>query len=390
MEGFDIRTLALTSLLLSVLLGIGSFVFARVHSSFRGFYQLGIGYFSFALGFVFIGLRKYIDDFLSIIVGNFLIAFGFTIVIIGILKFLHYPKQRFIKVSTLLLVILFLLFIHFTYFQENTSMRIIVICSFIFGQSFYAAYKTYGYEEIINNTFIRFLTFSCLFCGVTFLIRVYITLNSTRIDDFMQAGYVHAASLVALQLLVITSCLSLSWSASQQLAHKLKIQATIDSLTNLYNRRAFEEFAQKSINRAQREKTYIAIILMDIDLFKQVNDTYGHQAGDKVLQEFSQRLKDSLRPYDILARYGGEEFMLLLPDTDIDTALTIAEKLRVTIAQPVFDVATLPRLEVSASFGVASARGDKIDWQKLVGKADCALYQAKENGRNQVQGFKNN
>lgn len=168
------------------------------------------------------------------------------------------------------------------------------------------------------------------------------------------------------------------------MAQKLKIQATIDSLTNLYNRRAFEEFAKKAVNRAEREHSFISVVLMDIDLFKLVNDTHGHQIGDKVLQEFSFRLKESLRQYDILARYGGEEFMLLLPDTNIDTALTIAEKLRKTISQPLFCVEKSLKLEVSASFGVASVSGDKIDWPELVEEADRALYVAKKNGRNQV------
>jgi diguanylate cyclase (GGDEF)-like protein len=384
MEGFDIRTLALTSLILCVLLGVGSFVFARVHQSFRGFYQLGIGYFSFASGFILITLRWHINDFFSIVLANFLIAFGLTLIITGILKFLHYPKQGFIKISSALLVVFFLLFIYFTYGNENTSARIIIISAFISGQSFFAAYKTYRHVNPFGRVFSRFLALSCLCCGATFLARAYITINSAPIDNFMDAGYVHGLSMIAMQLLVITSCLSLSWSAGQELAQKLEIQATIDSLTNLYNRRAFEEFAKKEINRAQREQASIAIILMDIDLFKQVNDVHGHQIGDEVLQEFSQRLKDSLRPYDILARYGGEEFMLLLPDTDTKTAVTIAEKLRVKIAQPVFDVETSPKLEVTASFGVTSIKESYIDWQKLVGEADKALYQAKDNGRNKV------
>ncbi len=384
MEGFDIRTLALTSLILCVLLGVGSFVFARVHQSFRGFYQLGIGYFSFACGFILIALRWHIDDFISIVLANFFIVFGLTLLIIGILKFLHYPKQGFIILSSIALVIFFMLFLYFTYGDENTSARIIIVSVFISGQSFFAAYKTYRHVNPFGRVFTRFLAFSCLFCGVTFLARTIITITSAPIDNFMDAGYVHGLSMIAMQLLVISSCLSLSWSAGQELAEKLEIQATIDSLTNLYNRRAFEEFAEKEINRAQREQTPFAIILMDIDLFKQVNDIHGHQIGDEVLQEFSQRLTDSLRPYDIVARYGGEEFMLLLPDTDKETAVTIAEKLRVKIAQPVFDVETSPRLEVTASFGVTSIKGTDIDWQKLVGEADHALYEAKNNGRNQV------
>ena len=150
----------------------------------------------------------------------------------------------------------------------------------------------------------------------------------------------------------------------------------------IYNRRAFDELAQKSILRAQRNKKPISIILMDIDFFKQVNDNYGHQVGDRVLQEFSQRLTHSLRQYDILARYGGEEFTLLLPDTNTETAMIIAEKLRATIAQPVFFLENGAELTVTASFGVATNQGEHIHWQQLISFADQALYDAKDSGRN--------
>jgi len=384
MEGFDIRTLAITNLMLGVLLSIGSVVFAKVHSSFRGFYQLGMGYFLFALGYILLALRQHINDFFSIIIANLLIVSGITIVIVGILNYLNYPKRKFIKISSFLLVIFAILFFYYTFIQNNINIRIIIVSSFICGISFFSAYKTYCHESSVNRIFIQFLASSCLFCGLAFLLRIIITFNSVPLDDFMNAGYIDAISLITLQLFVVTSCLSLSWSASQQLAQKLKVQATIDSLTTLYNRRAFEEFAEKEVNRAEREQTFISIILMDIDLFKMVNDTHGHQIGDKVLQEFSIRLKDSLRPYDILARYGGEEFMLLLPDTNIDTALTIAEKLRVTISQPIFCVENSLELDVSASFGVASTCGKAINWPALVEEADRALYLAKKNGRNRV------
>ena len=125
--------------------------------------------------------------------------------------------------------------------------------------------------------------------------------------------------------------------------------------------------------------------MMDIDLFKQVNDSYGHQVGDKVLQEFSLRLTNSLREYDILARYGGEEFTLLLPDTNTSTAMIIADKLRNTIAQPVFCLKDETDLKVTASFGVATNQGEQIDWQQLISFADQALYHAKKEGRNCVR-----
>jgi len=384
MEGLDIRTLAITNLMLGVLLSIGSVVFAKVHSSFRGFYQLGAGYFLFALGYTLFALRQYINDFFSIVMANLLIVSGLTIVIIGILKFLNYQNQKFIKISSLGLVFLTLCFCYFTFVQANLNLRIIFVSSFISGQALFAAYKTYCHINFKNRIFIRFLAASCLFCALAFMFRIAMTLSSSPFENFMDAGIADAISMIALQIFIVSTCLSLSWCTSQQLAKKLKLQATIDSLTNLYNRRAFEEFAEKAVNKAEREQTFISVILMDIDLFKVVNDTHGHQIGDKVLQEFSIRLKDSLRQYDILARYGGEEFMLLLPDTDIETAVTIAEKLRVTISQPLFCLENSLQLEVSASFGVASVCGKTIDCKALVAEADRALYLAKNNGRNQV------
>jgi diguanylate cyclase (GGDEF)-like protein len=384
MEGFDIRTLAMTNFMLGGLLSIGTVVFAKVHSSFRGFYQLGMGYFLFALGYVLFASRHHIHDFFSIVLANVLVASSFVVVIIGILNFLHYPKIIFIKASSVLLVIITILFFYFTFIQTNVNARIIIISSFVSGQAFFAAYKSYCHENPVTRIFIRFLASSCLFCALAFLCRIVITFNAAPLVNFMDAGYVDATSMIALQIFIVSTCLSLSWSASQQLAQKLKVQATIDSLTNLYNRRAFEEFAKKEVSRAERGQTHISVVLMDIDLFKQVNDTHGHQIGDQVLQEFSVRLTDSLRQYDILARYGGEEFMLLLPDTDTETALVIAEKLRVTICQPVFSVDQCLELEVSASFGVASSQGKTINWKALVTEADNALYLAKENGRNQV------
>ncbi len=385
MEGLDIKTLALISLLLGLFLGVGSLVFARIHSSFQGFRVLGYSYFLFSFGFSLLASRQYTFDFLSVVVANLAIVAGFSLLILGILKFLKYEKQTFEKLSIVLLGVMTVAFVYFTYFQSSVNARIIIISVIIAGFSFFAGLKVLINQERVILTFTRFLGFSFLYCAVIFLLRIYFTFNEPELYDFMNAGTIHAISLIALQLVIISSCFSLTVSASQQLASKLAIQATIDSLTGIYNRRAFDEFANKSVLRAQREQTPISIILMDIDLFKQVNDQYGHQLGDKVLQEFSLRLKNSVRQYDILSRYGGEEFTLLLPNTNTSTAMIIAEKLRHTIAQPVFCLEGGAELAVTASFGVATIQDEDIDWQKFISFADQALYQAKENGRNCVK-----
>jgi two-component system cell cycle response regulator len=124
---------------------------------------------------------------------------------------------------------------------------------------------------------------------------------------------------------------------------------------------------------------------MDIDDFKAVNDEYGHVAGDQGLKEFSLRLKENLREYDSIARYGGEEFLLLLPNTEKDIAVVVAEKLRRTIAAPVFLVNERTNIAITASFGVAISKGKNIEWRQLLSQADQALYLAKSLGKNQVQ-----
>jgi len=385
MEGVDIRSRALTNLLLGLFLGVGSLVFARIHSSFRGFKSLGYSYFLFSLGFILLGLRQYIPNILSIIVANLVIVAGFSLLILGILKFLKYEIRNFAKVSVALLCVMTIAFVYFTYIQASVNARIVIISAIIAGHSLFVGFKVFTNKEQGILTFTGLLGFAFIYCAFVFLFRMYFAFNEPKLDDFMNAGTIHAFSLISLQFVTITSCFSLTISASQQLASELATQATIDSLTNIYNRRAFDEFAQKSVLRAQREKTPISIILMDIDFFKKVNDTYGHQVGDKVLKEFSLRLKNSLRQYDILARYGGEEFTLLLPDTDTKTALLIAEKLRDTIAQPIFCLEGGLELKVTASFGIATNQGEHINWQQLISFADEALYRAKENGRNCVK-----
>lgn len=384
MEGFDIRTLALTNLLLGMFLGVGSLVFARIHTSFSCFKPLGYSYLLFSLGFILLGLRQHIPDFLSIVAANGIIAVAFSLLVLAILNFLKYEKALFEKLTLLLLPLMLIGFIYFTYIQNSVNARIIIISTVLCGLSLFAGLKILTNKGRVELTLAPFLGVLFVFSSFVFFARIILSFNGSEIEDFMDAGFIHGFSLIALQFITVTSCFSLTISASQQLAKKLAVQATIDSLTDIYNRRAFDELAVKEVFRAQREITPISLILMDIDLFKKVNDNYGHQVGDKVLQEFSLRLQRSLRQYDILARYGGEEFVLLLPDSDSETATIIAEKLRTTIAYPIFLLDDGTQLHITASFGVATNQGEHIKWEQLMSLADKALYQAKESGRNRV------
>ena len=165
---------------------------------------------------------------------------------------------------------------------------------------------------------------------------------------------------------------------------RLRELATIDPLTGALNRRAFMEVAERELAMAARNAHPLTVLLMDIDYFKRVNDSYGHRAGDTVLRHFSARVADLLRKGDVLVRYGGEEFCLLLPHTDADGALTLAERIRsmVEINIAVHDSTLIP---VTVSIGVSTLVPDAAgDILKLLDRADAALYRATARGRNCV------
>jgi two-component system cell cycle response regulator len=165
---------------------------------------------------------------------------------------------------------------------------------------------------------------------------------------------------------------------------QLRIQATHDSLTGLFNRRAIEEALDREATRCRREKKPVGVILADVDHFKLINDTYGHQAGDAVLQEIARRMSASLRAYDSVGRYGGEEFLVVVPGSDLAAAAELAERLRQGIAaQPVStDSAMIP---VTVSLGVAVSVDQPGGLEDLLRRADEALYAAKDRGRNRVE-----
>ena len=156
--------------------------------------------------------------------------------------------------------------------------------------------------------------------------------------------------------------------------------ATIDELTQLKNRRRFNEDLEHHVALSIRGGTPLSLVLLDVDRFKQYNDTFGHPAGDEVLRGVSATLRACVREHDMVARFGGEEFVVLLPSTDADTALAVAERLRAAIASR-----TWPLGAVTASFGVATADpSHPVSAASLVEQADQALYRAKRAGRDRV------
>jgi diguanylate cyclase (GGDEF)-like protein len=165
----------------------------------------------------------------------------------------------------------------------------------------------------------------------------------------------------------------------------LRDQASRDPLTGIWNRTAIFDAVHRELVRAEREGNQLGVVMVDIDHFKNLNDTHGHQAGDAVLREFTRRIARSLRPYDSVGRYGGEEFLVALPGCDVDAAARHAERLRSLIGEEPFDTSE-GRHTITCSLGVACTTPlCKVDTDSLVRCADAALYRAKHNGRNRVE-----
>lgn len=164
----------------------------------------------------------------------------------------------------------------------------------------------------------------------------------------------------------------------------LELQVIRDPLTLLYNKRHFDRVLQTEMERSRRSLQTLSIILLDLDHFKAINDSFGHPTGDYVLQRAAQIFRDELRMIDVPCRYGGEEFVIILPATPLVTAIQVAERLRLALKQTPI---TTPKgdLMITASFGVSAFRHDqKITATTLIERADQNLYAAKRGGRDRV------
>ncbi|HKA57116.1 MAG TPA: GGDEF domain-containing protein [Gemmatimonadales bacterium] len=173
----------------------------------------------------------------------------------------------------------------------------------------------------------------------------------------------------------------LSWELQQAHALAQKLART-DELTGINNRRAFTSLGHNALEQARRYDRPLSLVLFDIDHFKAINDTYGHAAGDKVLQAVARIMLRSVRTPDIPGRFGGEEFTVLLPETSAEEAVVFAERLRADLERLKVDF-NGQTIRVSCSFGVAS-RGEAVSLDTLLMRADEALYRAKHEGRNRV------
>ena len=248
-----------------------------------------------------------------------------------------------------------------------------------------------GYFLAIASTSLRYDKRVCITAGALAFLQ-YLTivsfaathwnLNDPRYAPFTYGVFGWSNQVSRLIIMLTASLLSLSLVARSQ---KLLQLATRDPLTGLFNRGYVDERFAVELSRARRYGKVLTVAVIDADRFKSLNDSYGHQAGDAVLQKIGELLHDSFRQSDTSGRYGGEEFVVILPETDLQAAYTKIEALREIVARTPFVLGSRgENVQVTISAGLASFPDDALNSADLLALADERLFQAKREGRNRV------
>jgi diguanylate cyclase (GGDEF)-like protein len=335
-----------------------------------------------------LALRGWIADFLSIVLANLLLLSAAALFLEGIRCFRGVSSRRSFMVSLVVIPVLMLLY--FTFVDNNILARIVIFS--IFSAVFFGL----GAWELIRNA-PPDLRFPYWFTGFAFAIYSLVLIGRICITVFSHPSHdLFAPNLFQTVTFLLPLLLGIAWTFgfvmlnSERLERGLKeaqagLQrlATTDYLTGMANHRSFSEAGEREILRARRYAHPLAVLMLDLDRFKQVNDTYGHAVGDGVLVAIAATFRILLRDIDVYGRLGGEEFAILLPETDLAGGRTTAERLRSAIADTAIDEGGVT-LHITVSIGVAMLSEKDRGLDAVLKRADDAMYEAKRNGRNRV------
>ncbi len=316
----------------------------------------------------------YIDNHVFIIISVCNIALS----CIGYAFFLKDPMKRRVLTANFILVLLFLTLYPIALFtgglNSSTALWFVLFPSFVVFMN--------GIKNAAVWIILSLLALVSMFLWKGMKENFLFINLSTETDKFFDSIMMIFVVFVVISLNDASKRRTLKKLEKAQ--EKLKVLAVTDPLTGLLNRRAFMERAEKERCRSVRYQKRLSILMIDIDHFKKVNDNYGHAAGDQVLVAVSSVFKHSLRDIDLIGRYGGEEFIILLPESDTSSLLTVAERIRKSVEDTRINVDSMS-IHLTVSIGAADfVPSESSSLDILISQADKALYQAKTGGRNKV------
>ena len=384
MPNFDLKTIIVMSMLLTFMLSMMLAITRKHHKGLHGPGYWAVGNLVIGLGMVLVLMQ--LDAPKSIFLpGMALIGVGLSLYINGIQAFVNKKPDHRIPPAVFLLLIA----IEAYFMLQQQDMRMTAILSAIVFSViyFYCARLTFSRDEGIVGTLFWITSSLYLLMAILMLGRaLYTTQVDIAVFDSFAAWPVNAYTFMlgAVSQFFISSLFVLM--LSYKLNQKLESFATIDGLTGVLNRRGLEDAAVKMQDICKRINLSMAILLIDIDHFKKVNDKYGHLTGDDVLRHLSKEIAKILRSSDVLGRYGGEEFCVFLPNTNESEAVGLAERIRAGVeANPFKNVSE--SIKATVSIGVADSVRAGYDFKGLVATADSAMYGAKNAGRNRVVSY---
>ncbi len=394
MINFDLRTIVFMSMLLTFMLSMLLAITRKHHKEVNGPGYWAVGNLVIGLGMVLVLIQLDVQK-LMFMPGMALIGAGLGLYINGIQAFnssfnavagkVTGPDHR---IPIIIFVLLTLVDTLFVLVNQDIRMAVILGAVIFAAIYLYCARITITREEgILGDFFWITSSLYMLMAALMFGRAIYASQVDIEVFDSFATWPVNAYTFMlgAVSQFFISSLFVLM--LSYKLNRSLESIATIDSLTNVLNRRGLEDASVKVQDMCKRINLSMAVLLIDIDYFKKVNDNYGHLVGDDVLRHIAKTIGTILRSSDVLGRYGGEEFCAFLPNTTEHDALGLAERIRIGIESTPIKLSMSVTLKTTVSIGVADSVRAGYDFKDLLAAADSAMYGAKNGGRNRVMSY---
>ena len=344
-------------------------------SSIKGLGEWSAGLLAGFLGTALGSASTQLPIFTSIFIARVLLAAALFLIYLGSQRFFGVtPKLR-----AWLMAIAAMMLAQLWFTVVEPSFRIRLGLANVLAAVLFTAHAHLVFKQGLR-TFARALTFIVLMLmAATQVMRLATPFFWPLGQDMFDKSPIHLIFISSFVFCILLFSISTVLLASERLQAELEHLVSHDALTNAKTRRYMNEACEQELERCRRHGRSMALLAMDLDNFKRVNDTFGHQAGDQVLIDFVAKTSALLRRPDYLGRYGGEEFMVMLPDTSLEEAVLVADRIRETCALPA------PGPSCTVSIGITTFQQELDTVDTLLTRADAALYQAKNKGRNRVE-----
>ena len=378
----DPRTFIITTTFAAFVMTVVFFAQGRSFpKSIGGFKTWGHGLVATTAAAALISGRNYIPDLLSVVFGNALMVIGLWLMLVAASIFLVRPIPW--RSPLLCLIVIVIAMGCTTTLADPHQLRTAVgsgVNAWLFGMLLWIMFNSRNSSQF---QFGSYFTGCCAFIiSLVCLVRLVTVLMGEH-DGLLASTLMQRIYLVSFSLGVLLVSIGFSIMGHEKLVENYRGLAIRDELTGLYNRRFFARTAELSITQAARYGRKLSLLLLDVDNFKRINDTYGHAAGDAVLQDIASLMRKNFREADLYARYGGEEFIALINEAEFSDAQKLAERMRQQIEDRRVNF-NGHAITYSASFGIAQlCSGESL--QQSTARADQALYAAKGEGKNRVR-----